>query len=193
MTPILGVIDSAKTGRLANPSYFQIATASVSGTTSHTFNSIPSDYDHLQLRWFAKDGRTPFYSGVDVRFNGDTGANYWYSYADVATTQVPTFGNYFDAAATSAIIGLIPGASASIYWASGWATIFNYKNTSMWKYVSGVGGSNANGDGSYGGFVGQPGNLWRNTNAITTILFRSNTGQNFQSGTTVSLYGIKGS
>jgi len=193
MTPILGIIDSAKTGRLANPAYFQIATANVSGTANYTFSSIPQDYDHLQFRIFAKDNRSPVYSGMEMRFNGDSGSNYWYSYADVASTQVPTFGNYYNVAADSAIMGAIAGGSNNNYWASGWTTIFNYKNTSMWKYSSGVLGYNANGDGSYGGFVNQPGNVWRNTNAINTILVRSNTSSNFQSGTRISLYGIKGS
>lgn len=191
--PILGTIDSAKTGRLSNPAYFQIATATVSGTSSYTFSSIPQDYDHLQFRIFAKDSRTPVYSGMEMRFNGDSATNYWYSFADVATTQVPTFGNYYNVAADSSYMGNIPGSSGNNYWASGWTTIFNYKNTSMWKYSSGVLGNNSVGDGSYGGFVSQPGNVWRNNAAITSILVRSNTSSTFQSGTRISLYGIKGS
>jgi hypothetical protein len=191
--PILGVIDSAKTGRLANPSFYQIATATPSGVTNYTFSSIPQGYQHLQIRYFAKDNRSPVYSGLALRFNGDTGANYWYSFADVATTQVPTFGNYYDSASTDAFCGNSPGGTNNNYWGSGWHTIFNYSDTSMWKYTGGVGGNNGVGDGSYGGFVSQPGNIWRSTAAITSINIRSNTGSTLTAGTRISLYGIKGS
>lgn len=191
--PILGVIASSRlTTPAPVPAYFQIMTANVSGTANYTISSIPQGYDHLQLRIFAKDSRSPVYSGIEIRYNGDSAQNYWYSFADVATTQVPTFGNYYSSTADSAIIGNIPGSSNSNYWASLWTTIFNYSNTSMWKYASGVGGYNANGDGSYGGFVSQPGSVWRNNAAITQILVRSNTSSTFQSGTRISLYGIKG-
>ena len=191
--PILGTIDSAKTGRLSNPAYFQIATATPSGTNNYTFSSIPQTYDHLQIRIFAKDNRSPVYSGIDVQFNGDTGANYWYSFADVATTQVPTFGNYYDVASTVLPIANMPGGSGSNFYGSSWTTIFNYKNTNMWKYASGVGGYNANGAGGYDGFVMQPGGVWRNNSAITSIYIRSNTNSTWQAGTRISLYGIKGS
>lgn len=192
--PILGTIASSRLKTPpAIPAYFQIMTATVSGTANHTFTSIPQDYDHLQLRIFSKDNRSPVYSGIEIRYNGDSAQNYWWSFPDVATTQVPTFGNYNNSTADSAIIANIPGGSSSNYWGSSWTTIFNYRNTSMWKYTNGVGGYNADGDGSFGGFVMQPGTVWRNTSAITQILVRSNTSSNFQSGTRISLYGIKGS
>lgn len=191
--PILGTIASSISGNLSTSKYFQIATTTLSGTSSYTFSSIPQTYDHLELRWFAKDNRSPVYSNVSVRLNNDTGANYWYYFPDVAWTQAPTFGIYTDYSSGGLVAGNIPGSSSSDFYGSGWLTLSNYTNTNMFKYTNSVGGYAASGAGGYDGFVTQAAGMWRSTSAVTSLTFLSGNAVNFQSGTRVSLYGIKGS
>jgi hypothetical protein len=78
--PILGVIDSAKTGNLF-AGYNSIATVSYpSGTGSDAvFSNIPSAYRTLQIRAFIRhDTRNDNSSTWFLTFNGDTGNNYSY-------------------------------------------------------------------------------------------------------------------
>jgi len=181
-------------GAFAEKEYYQIATQSVSGTGTVTFSNLNTytGYDHLEVRYFAKDNRSPVYSGLGVRFNGDTGANYWWYFPDVSTT-VGSFGIYNDDASTYGYVGNIPGNSASSNYAGGWFTVFNYQDTDKWKTVQGLGGYCSAGDGSYQGFLTQYSVIWKNNAAVTSMTVFSNTASTFQSGTRISLYGIKGS
>ena len=77
--PILGVIDSGKSGHLSTNNYSSISTVTVGsgGASIITFSSIPSTYTHLQVRGIGRStnagsGVTQFY----MQLNGDTGANY---------------------------------------------------------------------------------------------------------------------
>ena len=125
--------------------------------------------------------------------NGDTGGNYWFYFPDVAWTQTPTFGIYSDYTSSGIYVGNIPGSSGSDFWGSGWLTLSNYTNTNMVKYITSNGGYAASGAGGFDGFTTQAAGAWRNTNAVNSLTFQSANGVNFQTGTRVSLYGIKGS
>ena len=48
--PILGVIDSAKTGNLSSYESIQTITVGSGGASTIVFSSIPSTYAHLQIR-----------------------------------------------------------------------------------------------------------------------------------------------
>ena len=51
--PLMGIIDSAKTGNLDTSAYFPIATTTLTTTTaSVTFSSIPTTYTHFYLLFF---------------------------------------------------------------------------------------------------------------------------------------------
>ena len=52
-----------------------IATFSPTSGSSVTFNSIPSTYKHLQIRYAIT---TSAYADIRFRINGDTGSNYTY-------------------------------------------------------------------------------------------------------------------
>ena len=61
------------------PHFDSIATVLVpsGGSATITFSSIPSTYDHLQLRITAQTNRGTFGSDyTNMNFNGDTGSNY---------------------------------------------------------------------------------------------------------------------
>ena len=170
--------------------YFQIATVTPTGAANHTFTSIPQGYDHLQIRVWAKDTRSPVYSSLSMQFNGDTGNNYWYAYPEIdERSGAPWL--YHDAATNAAQMHEIPGSSsATNFWGTGWTSIYNYSSTDRHKNTVAVGGYKSNGDGSYQGFAVQSGSQWRNANAITSIKIIGSS--NWESGTRLSLYGIKG-
>lgn len=172
--------------------YFQIATITPTGAANHTFSSIPQGYDHLQIRVWAKDTRSPVYTSLSMQFNGDTGNNYWYAYPEIDQRA----GAPWLYSATSDVVAKmhqIPGSSdATYYWGSGWTTIYNYSSTDRHKNVVSVGGYRAVGDGSYEGFAVNSGSQWRNANAINSIKIMGTGGYDWQSGTRLSLYGIKG-
>jgi hypothetical protein len=171
-------------------SYYQIATVQPStSVSSYTFNSIPGTYDHLQFRIFAKDSRSPVYSSLSLRFNGDSASNYSNAFPEI-DKRVGAPWLYSGTSVTEAPLFQIPGASSSTYYGSGISTIFNYTATDRHKNLTSLGGYTASGDGSYEGFCVQSTAQWRNTSAVTSItIFAS---ANFQTGTRFSLYGIKG-
>jgi len=76
MAPILGIWASQISGHLFAPSgaYDSIATTTVGagGTSSITFNSIPSTYTHLQIRAFTGTSTIYVSNAGYVSFNGDT-------------------------------------------------------------------------------------------------------------------------
>lgn len=142
-----------------------------------TFSSIPSTFTDLiiVLRAIQTTGAT---SGT-MQFNGDTGNNYSNTFIEGngsaassnRNTDTPfSFLFYNNNAATD-------GLSVSI------SHIMNYSNTTTNK-------PNITRFGNSGTLVGAYVSTWRNTSAINSIRIVSG-GQNFQSGSTFTLYGIK--
>lgn len=161
-------------------SYESIATTTVSGGTSFTFSSIPSTFEHLQIRYNLVMG-----SGADaifVRYNSDTGSNY------------ARHGLY----GTGAAVGATGTASTTAMYAYGFfngviqtypnvgiVDILDYVSTTKYKTLRTFAGADQNGSG---GNVSVGSGLWMNTAAITSITISS--GSTFNSGT-IALYGIK--
>jgi hypothetical protein len=165
--------------------YEPINTTTVtSSVTSITFNSIPNTYTDLVLITSAYSFRASNVDSLAIRFNGDSGTNYSYTamLADTttqtsarATGQTNIWVGNFTANnfnQPSPIIMQIP----------------NYANTSMFKTVLARGNSVAG-----GGYRSVNANFgsWLNTAAINSVTVRSETGNNFLSGSTFTLYGIK--
>ncbi len=165
-------------------SFESIATATPSGSSTVTFSSIPSTYQHLQIRIngiLASSGQS-----IYVRFNGDsTAGNY------------KNHGLYGDGSSAGASGG---GPTSSIYAAVGWILgsvttysnvaifdIHDYASTTKNKTTRSLNGADNN---STGGSIELSSGLWMNTNAITSIEVYA--GANYNSGTTIALYGIKG-
>jgi hypothetical protein len=153
-------------------SYESIATITSGG--SFTFSSIPSSYKSLQLRMI---GASSFGTGVSIRFNGDTGANYRSDY--FTTTSSGATPNAQSSTTSINNISNIGGVSPNVGGAM--INIFDY-NLSKIKTVYAQGGSSS--ATSYG--VGQ----WNNTSAITSVTVFINTGS-FQTGSSIALYGVK--
>ena len=169
-------------------SYESIATYTVGsgGSSSIDFTSIPSGFEHLQLRSLIRG--TTASADVETRltFNSDTSSNYSYHQVYGQGVNVPADGS----ANTSFIYYVYsPAASstASVF-GVGVMDILDYDNTNKYKTTRTLAGYDANGSGY---ILLRSGN-WRNTNAITSINLVCASG-NFAEYSQFALYGIKGS
>jgi len=81
-----------------NPSSFEsIATATGTGSSGViTFSSIPSTYQHLQLRWIARTtDATSGFESILIRYNGVTSTSYGYHYIEANGSTVSAAGTGF--------------------------------------------------------------------------------------------------
>ena len=182
MTPILGIMASSISGsKISTTAYESIASSSPSGVSTVTFSSIPGTYTSLQLRFNGLVSTAG--GGFYLRFNSDTGSNYAAhglrgngsaasSFGQTALGYIYAYGSGSGTVATYPNVGIVD--------------IHNYAITTQNKTVRVLSGADANGSGT----LELDSGLWLNTNAITSITIFSD--YNWNSGSVISLYGIKG-
>jgi hypothetical protein len=150
-----------------------------SNSTTITFSSIPGTYQDLYL---VVVGRSSGGFYQNIRFNGDSGANY-----NVLrfTATGSTIASGVAAAATR---GLISDASfnSSITGAA-FIHILDYARTDKHKTTIG----DVHADSGYSNEMIC--NRWANTAAITSVALSSDSSQTYLAGTTFALYGVRGS
>lgn len=173
-----------------NPGSFEsIATVSVGsgGASNIEFTSIPSTFEHLQIRFIGRINRSGESSDFPTfRFNNDTASNYsWHAlegsgasaFAEAtANASVPRNGEITATTAGASIFG------------AGVVDILDYRNTNKYKTVRNLVGHDQNGSGTL--WFGS--SSWRDTSAITSIKIETAYGTGFQQYTNFALYGIKG-
>ena len=178
--PILGIIASQNYPR-STTAYESIATTTLgSAQSSLTFSSF-SGYTHLQVRSLARQTLGTV-SYMFIRFNSDSGSNYSYHtvYGDGASAAT-------DYSSTTYGVAGLQGGTTNIFAASV-LDILDYSNTNKFKTTRVLDGVDVNGSG---GYVELTSSCWRSTSAITSIeIFLS--GADFATGSTFSIYGIKG-
>ena len=180
MTSILGIVASSKL--VASGSYESIASFTPTGTSTVTFNSIPSDYKHLQLRMSVRTSGSG--QPVYIRMNNVSTSTYRIHY----------------------LAGNGSSASAGANQDTGWLTEYfngcdptnpfvaicdfaDYASTTKNKVIRSFSGIDENGSGQ----VWLSSGLLVDTSAINRLdCLITGGGQTFASGTTISLYGIKG-
>ena len=184
MSPIIGVIDSSKTGNLAGYlAYEFIAASSPSGTNTVTFSSIPATYKNLRLHIVGRSTHTAYDVHGYLRFNNDTSSNYRGRY----TLSNGTLPLYVQNNASSFALAIpdFPGSYIDTNdFASGICEIYDYANTNQIKIVTGFGGYSTGGWGQSSGY-------WNSTAAVNRIDMVLATG-NWVAGSHFALYGIKG-
>ena len=167
-----------------------IASASGTGSSSSiTFSSIPSTYQHLQLRWLWRTTATGVYQGCGVRLNGDSGTNYATHriFADGAAVYVQ--GSVSQSSAGGPLV--VPAASAlADSFGVGILDIHDYASTTKNKTFRFFSGWDLN-DTNGGVIVSS--SLWLNTNAVNSLtVTMANAAHNISSTSRFALYGIKG-
>lgn len=158
----------------AGGTYNVIGTTTLTTSTATvTFSSIPQTYTDLVL---VICGTQNSQSDALVRFNSDTNSNY------SRIAMYPSSGNSMSSLVQSNQSGV---AFSYFNTSIGMAVlnIFNYSNTTTFKPV--VAKHNGAGVTQLTANCG----MWRSTSAINTVDIWAG-GNNYQSGTTMTLYGI---
>lgn len=159
------------------------------GVTSISFNSIPSTYTHLQLRYITRNNRSgQSVDAINIRANGDGSSVY-------ANHRLEGIGNGTGASASGgsslpyAIFGQTPASTAAAnIFGVGVMDILDYANTNKFKTFRTMSGFDANGSGLIGLFSG----LWQSFAAINSLTLSSNDGSGILEYSSFALYGIKG-
>jgi hypothetical protein len=184
---LLGVVQAQAAGDEFVSSYDLLATEILTGTAaSVTFSSLgdyATDYQHLQLRTVVRDTGAFDSASVEVQLNSDTGSNYAYHFLRVNAGSV-TSSNAINQ--TFIQTALFSGNNAPTgTFGAGVIDILDPFETTKFttlRTLFGYTGTDPR--------VGLQSGLWRNTNALTSILLRTN-GTSFAIGSRFSLYGIK--
>jgi hypothetical protein len=197
MSLILGILAQDVAGAGAANSYESIATVTVGsgGSGTITFSSIPSTFEHLQIRAIAQTNRATYNtSGASYRINSDTGSNYAYHLIQSDPASPSTAVNAGASSSTN-ILGAISLSSsvATNVFGAFVMDILDYKNTNKYKTVRILSGADTNGAASgFAGFMQFSSGLWQSTSAVSTLTFTPADGTQFNQYSTFALYGIKG-
>lgn len=142
-------------------------------TSSVTFSGIDQGYTDLVI---VVNGTSAASVGLALRFNGDTSSNYSNTYLG------GTGSSAISGRSLNTVIGRFGNINTSNTTAV--ANIQDYSNTTRYKTTLGRSSSTE--------YVISYVNLWRSTNAITSVtVISDDLGTNFAVGTAFSLYGIK--
>lgn len=161
--------------------YEPIQTTTLGGSAaSISFTSIPSTYTDLRLVFTGIGANNGM--AIGLQYNNDTSTNYstTFFYGNPAASYRQTSQARINLADTSNIAGL---DNVRI---SNWTIdILSYASTSLNKTCI------FRGNQTYWNTLNAGVGLWRSTSAIDRIDFVSNLSNQYGSGTTVTLYGIK--
>jgi hypothetical protein len=174
------------------PAFESIATATGSGQTSVTFSSIPSTYKHLQIRIIARDnsGNGGGSGALRLRFNGDTSSVYDRHNLS-GNGSSPSAGSDINSNDFSLDALMMGGGTGANIFGVGILDIIDYASTTKNKTLRLINGNNTN--NTFGNeFIRLQSGCWRNTSAISSIELYISNGSGYETGTTISLYGIKG-
>lgn len=181
--PIIGVIDSSKSGNLYAASFESIQTITVGagGASSVSFTSIPQTYTHLQVRFIGRWTAAGTGEGAGrILINGSALDRSHYIVGDGSTSGSASPGPFYTS---------FPNAGQNGFNA-GVLDILDYTSTNKTKTLKTISGYDNNGAGVslfllYGG-------LENTLSAITSLTFDSSTALTFGQHSQFALYGIKG-
>jgi hypothetical protein len=169
-----------------------------SSQNSITFSSIPSTYEHLQIRANLRDSGTGNYSAVKMWFatgggSEDYGSNYTfhqiYSHGPTIKSEMSGSVNHARAYGVAAN-DVDPHVQPSVF-ASCNILIVDYANTSKNTTWEHNGYSWVNHDyTNMETFASFGGGMWNNTGAVDKIVFGCEAAP-YLRGSTITLYGIK--
>lgn len=182
--PILGTFASSVQKSFNSFESISTVTVASGGSSTITFSSIPSTYQHLQLRssWGFTDITNNTW--LNVTFNNDSSSNY--AYHSIRGNGSSVSGATGASSASKAVFGADDNGDPSV-WASSVADILDYANTSKYKTTRALAGQDRNGAGA----VNFWSSLWMSTSAISSITIVTDF-STFRQGSKFALYGIKG-
>ena len=170
--------------------YESIATVSVGsgGSSSVTFSSIPSTYQHLQLRLIGRSAYAGASEAIRMQLNGQTGTSYYTNHLLYGDGASALTDNDVNSVAGFNIHRLPAATSTASVFGGIVLDILDYTNTNKNKTLRALGGWDANGSGRINFNSG----LFTSTTAISSITLTLSTGSNYAEYSSFALYGIKG-
>lgn len=161
------------------------------GSATISFTSLPTDYQHLQIRFSAREesgGGTNAANQIAMRFNSDSGDNYSLHrlFGDGSTVASDA---YTSSITSIRVSGLNGSATTANSFSGGIIDILDYQNTNKRKTVKSLAGTDLN---DANGRIFFSSGCWENTAAITSITITSSAGVDFNEHSHFALYGIKG-
>lgn len=185
MSPILGIYASQDYVRIPPSSFESIATFTGSGQTSVTFSAIPSTYVALQLRMILrKDATDSFFY---IQPNAATGSVYTFHQLEGYGTGVVASGFATGTYTNGPYLQLAKSNDLASTFGAAIVDFQDYASTSKNKTIRMFSGIDKNGDGN----IDLQSSLWVSTTAISSLKILSTSG-GFATGSSISLYGIKG-
>ena len=174
---LIGIIASSG-GAAAGGDYESIATVTVGsgGASTVTFSSIPSTYQHLQIRIMAKTGSTNYFGEIAMNINGGAGEQ-----------RHDIYGTGSGVGASAAATDFVIYTGNSSNFGVGIVDILDYADTNKTRTSRALCGLDGNGSG----LVALTSGLDTTTSAVSTLNFVSTVG-NFAQYSSFALYGIKG-
>jgi hypothetical protein len=175
--PIWGITASAMSGHLSSFESIATVTVGAGGSASVSFSSIPSTYQHLQIRILNKI--TSGAINPTMRFNSDSSSSYitHQMYGDGASAGSFSFGT-----GTSVALSYI-----STQWGMHVVDILDYTSTFKAKTVRTLGGADNNGSG----YVSLTSGLWFATPAAISQIDIYSGATTFTQYSSFALYGVK--
>jgi hypothetical protein len=179
---------SALAGNVPPGDFESIQTVTVASTAAAIeFTSIPSTYQHLQIRSILRTDRNDDPGDyIEVQVNGVTSSSYAYHglYGNGSSTGVEagssqTSMNFQRVAA---------GSSSTNVFGVSIIDVLDYANTNKNTTLRHLGGFDNNGSGWATLYSG----LYSATTAITSVKIMPGIGSNFVQNTHAALYGIRG-
>lgn len=166
----------------ATNSFESIATTTVGsgGSTSITFNSLPTTYKHLQIRGIAKLSTV---NNLRMRLNGDTGSYYQWSYSFSTGSAASAYLQSSDNAMYGSYLPVATSVFGSFIW-----DIYDYRNANINKYTMLLTGTDTNGGGNVAAYSG----IYQFNDVTTSITINAAGGETIQEYSSFALYGIKG-
>jgi hypothetical protein len=184
LNSLIGIIASSGGAAGGLNDYESISTVSVGsgGSSSITFSSIPSTYQHLQIRGI---GSLSGDNESRIQVNGDTGSNYvWHQ-------LIASFAGSGSVSASAGVsASFIKGQVSYDQFSPFVFDILDYANTNKNKTIRNLSGTNNN-NTSLSSYVRFSSGSWMNTAAINSVTIYSASG-NFAQYSSFALYGIKG-
>jgi len=188
INPLVGIIASSGGAAAAAGTYESIASATGTGSSGTiTFSSIPSTYTSLQIRAMYKDVTNQGqWCQYNLRFNSDTGSNYWTHYL-AGDGSAASASGFSSTCISIRYSGADSSPSADTVGVS-IIDIHDYASSTRNKTVRALAGVDTN---SADGGIALSSGLWLSTSAITSITVSAAL-SNFTANSVFALYGIKG-
>ena len=147
-------------------------------TASVTFSNIPNIYKSLNLIWFSATTSAVAWSNTGIRFNGDSGSNYYYQGTSTLYTS----------AAVGVHAGASTGSTGSSYSENNF-TICDYNSSSRRKWITGFSVVDTSTTTTPTVGAGWYYTLWTGAAVITSLTFIDFSAGNIAVGSQFNLYG----